>query len=187
MPLQKEPSAACLTPRTPGSGTSGSCTPYCPARINVPGANGDPGYLARRVTAALQAGRRPELNLAGCVQCYSCATVCPRSVSIGGIINAVYETEQVQPVFRRILLDRGGLTPQAFFPVYASKGRFGNFIAKTIRYPYRVAGRAVDEVRRLLSHPVGASAFSPPEHPAPARISAPPDQVFHLRSCCAFN
>jgi len=165
----------------------GSCTPYCPARINAPGANGDPGYLARRVTAALQAGRRPEVNLADCVQCYSCETVCPRSVSIGGIINAVYEAEHVQPIFRRMLLDRGCLPSHAFFPVYASKGRLANFVAKVVRYPYRVDGRAADEVRSLLENPVGASAFSPPNGTEPARPLAPPDRVFHLRSCCAFN
>ncbi len=165
----------------------GSCTPYCPARINDPGADGDPGYLARRVTAALQAGRRPEINLADCVQCYSCETACPRSVSIGGIINAVYETEHSQPVFRRMLLDRGGLPSYAFFPLYASKGRFGNFVAKAIRYPHRVDERAVDEVRKLLFNPVGASAFSLNGHMAPKRPLTAPDQVFHLRSCCAFN
>ncbi|MDV2482830.1 hypothetical protein F8E02_12690 [Methanoculleus sp. Wushi-C6] len=165
----------------------GSCTPYCPARINDPGANGDSGYLARGVTAALQAGRRPEINLADCVQCYSCETICPRSVSIGGIINAVYETEHVQPVFRRMLLDRGGLPPYAFLPVYASRRRLGNFVAKAVRHPYRVDERAVAEVGSLLLRPVDASAFSLNGHAAPKRPLTPPDQVFHLRSCCAFN
>ncbi|WP_292366175.1 MULTISPECIES: (Fe-S)-binding protein [unclassified Methanoculleus] len=165
----------------------GSCTPYCPARINDPGANGDPGYLARKVTAALQAGRRPELNLSDCVQCYSCETACPRSVSIGGIINAVYETEHLQPIFRKMLLDRGGLPPQAFLPVYVSRGRFRKFVAKAVRYPYPVDSRAIDEVRRLLLHPLKASVFSPPGHPAQKRPLTRPDQVFHLNSCCAFN
>ncbi len=165
----------------------GSCTPHCPARINKPEANGDRGYLARRVTAALQAGRRPEINFADCVQCYSCETVCPRSISIGGIINAVYETEHVQPVFRRMLLDRGCLPAQAFLPLYISRGRLGNFVSKAVRYPYQVNDGAVDEVRKLLLHPVAASAFSPPAHPAPRRPLTPPDRVFHLRSCCAFN
>ncbi|MCK9298087.1 MAG: heterodisulfide reductase-related iron-sulfur binding cluster [Methanoculleus sp.] len=165
----------------------GSCTPHCPARINDPGANGDQGYLARKVTAALQAGRRPELNLSECVQCYSCETVCPRSVSIGGIINAVYETEHLQPVFRKMLLDRGGLPPQAFLPVYVSSGRFGKFVAKIIRHPSPADARAVDEVRRLLLHPLKASVFSPPGHPAPKRPLTRPDRVFHLKSCCAFN
>lgn len=165
----------------------GSCTPHCPARINDPGANGDPGYLARKVTAALQAGRRPELNLSDCVQCYSCETVCPRSVSIGGIINAVYETEHLQPVFRKMLLDRGGLPPLAFLPVYVSSGRFGKFVAKAIRYPSPVDAGAVDEVRRLLLHPLKASVFFSPGHPAPKRLLARPNRVFHLTSCCAFN
>ena len=165
----------------------GSCTPYCPARINDPGANGDRGYLARKVTAALQAGRRPELNLSDCVQCYSCETVCPRSVSIGGIINAVYETEHLQPIFRKMLLDRGGLPPQAFLPVYTSRGRFRKFVAKAILHPYPVDAGAVDEVRKLLLHPLKASVFSPPGHPAPKRSLTRPDQVFHLNSCCAFN
>lgn len=165
----------------------GSCTPYCPARINDPGANRDPGYLARKVTAALQAGRRPELNLSDCVQCYSCETACPRSVSIGGIINAVYEMEHLQPVFRKMLLDRGGLPPQAFLPVYVSRGRFRKFVAKAVRYPYPVDSRAIDEVRRLLLHPLKASVFSPPGHPAQKRPLTRPDQVFHLNSCCAFN
>ncbi len=165
----------------------GSCTPYCPAQINYPGANGDREYLARKVTAALQAGRRPEINLADCVQCYSCETVCPRSVSIGGIINAVYETEHLQPVFRRMLLERAGLPPQAFLPLYTSRGRFRKFVAKAIRYPYPADTGAVDEVRRLLFHPLKASVFSPPGHPAPKRPLTRPDQVFHLNSCCAFN
>ncbi|WP_292520484.1 heterodisulfide reductase-related iron-sulfur binding cluster [Methanoculleus sp.] len=165
----------------------GSCTPYCPAQINDPGSNGDSGYLARKVTAALQAGRHPEINLADCVQCYSCETVCPRSVSIGGIINAVYEMEHVHPVFRRMLLDRGGLPPHAFLPLYASKGRLRNFVTKTVRHPYRADERAVDEARRLLLHPVAASAFSLPGHPTQKQPLAPPDRVFHLRSCCAFN
>ncbi|MBA7474296.1 hypothetical protein ES707_09644 [subsurface metagenome] len=165
----------------------GSCTPYCPAQINDPETNGDWGYLARKVTAALQAGRRPEINLSDCVQCYSCETVCPRSVSIGGIINAVYETEHLQPVFRRMLLDRGGLPPHAFLPLYTGGGRFRKFVAKAIRYPYPVDDRAVDEVRRLLLHPVEASVFSPPGHAAPKRPLTRPDQVFHLNSCCAFN
>ncbi|BBL68726.1 heterodisulfide reductase-related iron-sulfur binding cluster [Methanoculleus chikugoensis] len=165
----------------------GSCTPYCPARINDPGANGDPGYLARRVTAALQAGRRPGLDLADCVQCYSCETVCPRSVSIGGIINAVYETERLQPVFRRMLLDRGGLPPRAFLPLYMERGHLRKFIAKAIRYPYPADGRAIDEVRRLLLHPVDASAFSVPGHLPQRQPLARPDRVFHLNSCCAFN
>ncbi|MDN7013512.1 hypothetical protein FGW20_10795 [Methanoculleus sp. FWC-SCC3] len=165
----------------------GSCTPYCPARINDPGANGDPGYLARKVTAALQAGRQPGLDLAVCVQCYSCETVCPRSVSIGGIVNAVYETERLQPVFRRMLLDRGGLPPRAFLPLYTERGHFHKFIAKAVRYPYPVDGRAIDEVRRLLLRPVDASAFSVPGHRPPRRLLARPDRVFHLNSCCAFN
>jgi hypothetical protein len=47
--------------------------------------------------------------------------------------------------------------------------------------------RAVDEVRKLLFNPVGASAFSLNGHMAPKRPLTAPDQVFHLRSCCAFN
>lgn len=47
--------------------------------------------------------------------------------------------------------------------------------------------RAVDEVRRLLLHPIKASVFSPSGHPAPRRPLARPDRVFHLKSCCAFN
>jgi len=165
----------------------GSCTPYCPAQINDLEANGDCGYLARKVTAALQAGRRPEIDLSDCVQCYSCETVCPRSVSIGGIINAVYETEHIQPIFRRMLLDRGCLPPHAFLPLYTGRGQIKKFVAKAIQYPCPVDDRAVDEVRRLLLHPVEASAFSRPGHPAPKRPLARPDQVFHLTSCCAFN
>nr|WP_303714037.1 heterodisulfide reductase-related iron-sulfur binding cluster [Methanoculleus marisnigri] len=165
----------------------GSCTPYCPAQINDPETYGGRGYLARKVTAALQAGRRPDINLSDCVQCYSCETVCPRSVSIGGIINAVYETEHLQPVFRRMLLDRGGLPPQVFLPLYTGRGRFGKFVAKAIQHPYPVDDRAVDEVRRLLLHPIKASVFSPSGHPAPRRPLARPDRVFHLKSCCAFN
>jgi heterodisulfide reductase subunit B len=165
----------------------GSCTPYCTARINNPGANGDPGYLARRVTAALQAGRSPGIELDDCVQCYSCATVCPRSVSIGGIINAVYEAKRLQPVFRKMLLDRGGLPPRAFLPLYTERGNFRKFIAKAIRYPYPVDGRAVDEVRQLLLHPVSASAFTASGDRPPGRPLARPDRVFHLKSCCAFN
>ncbi|MCM2466194.1 (Fe-S)-binding protein [Methanoculleus oceani] len=165
----------------------GSCTPYCPAQINDPETPGDRGYLARKVTAALQAGRRPEIDLSDCVQCYSCETVCPRSVSIGGIINAVYEMEHLQPVFRRMLLDRGGLPPYAFLPLYTGRGQFRKFAAKAIRHPYPVDERAVDEVRRLLLHPLKASVFSPPGHPAPKRPLTRPDRVFHLNSCCAFN
>lgn len=165
----------------------GSCTPYCPARINNPGANGDRGYLARKVTAALQAGGRPGVDLADCVQCYSCETICPRSVSVGGIINAVYETERLQPIFRRMLLDRGGLPPRAFLPLYVERGNLRKFVAKAIRYPYPVDGRAVDEVRRLLLHPIDASAFSAPGHSLLREPLARPDRVFHLNSCCAFN
>ena len=165
----------------------GSCTPYCPARINDPGADGDRGYLARKVTAALQAGRRPEIALADCVQCYSCETVCPRSVSVGGIINAVYEMERIQPIFREMLLHRGGLPPLAFLPLYTGRNRLGKFVAKAVRLPHRVDARAVDEVKRLLLHPVEASAFTPPERHAPKRPLARPDRVFHLTSCCAFN
>lgn len=165
----------------------GSCTPYCTARINDPGTERDWGYLARKVTAALQAGRCPEIDLSDCVQCYSCATACPRSVSIGGIINAVYETEHTQPLFRRMLLDRGCLPPPAFLPLYTGRGRFRKFVAKAIRRPSPVDARAVDEVRKMLLHPVRASTFCESGDRALRRPLTPPDRVFHLTSCCAFN
>jgi len=165
----------------------GSCTPYCTARINDPGTDRDWGYLARKVTAALQAGRCPDIDLSACVQCYSCATACPRSISIGGIINAVYETEHTQPLFRRMLLERGCLPPPAFLPLYTGRGRFRKFVAKAALRPSPVDARAVDEVRTMLLSPVPASTFSHPGGHVPKRPSAPPDRVFHLTSCCAFN
>ncbi|HOI57533.1 MULTISPECIES: heterodisulfide reductase-related iron-sulfur binding cluster [unclassified Methanoculleus] len=165
----------------------GSCTPYCTAQINDPGTERDWGYLARKVTAALQAGRCPDIDLSDCVQCYSCETACPRSVSIGGIINAVYEAEHAQPLFRKMLLDRGCLPPPAFLPLYTGRGRFRKFVAKAALRPSPVDARAVDEVRKMLLHPVRASTFSHPGGHVPERPSAPPDRVVHLTSCCAFN
>jgi len=165
----------------------GSCTPLCPAQIYSPENDTAGQYIPRKLIQSVRSGSQPALCIDDCVQCYTCETVCPQGISIGGIVNAMYDERDERLPFKALLQKCGQLPPRAFFPIYATRWKLGNYMRKAVTCRHRVSGHAIAEMRQLMASPLPVSRIAPPAQSNGRVALGRLDRVFHLRSCCAFN
>jgi heterodisulfide reductase subunit B/ferredoxin len=165
----------------------GSCTPLCPAQINSPENDSAGRYVPRKLIQSVRSGSQLGINIDDCVQCYTCETLCPKGISIGGIINAMYDERDERLPFKALLQKCGQLPPRAFFPIYATRWKIGNFMRKAVTCRHRVNERAIREIQQLTANPLPVSHIVPSVNGSRRKALPRVDGVFHLRSCCAFN
>ncbi len=163
----------------------GACTPFCPAALddaNDPGG----GYLPRMITAPIRSGAPTTAPIDACVQCYTCHTICQRGVSVGGIVNALYERRGEGGRIGRLLASDGMLPPRAFLPFYTRGLDVCNYIWNRWRHQRRIEPESIRDQRRLLALRQPARLLPGVREQEPQR-GADVENVFLLQSCCNFN
>ncbi len=164
----------------------GACTPMCPGALD------SKGYLPRKMNGYLNSGYPPEKksiqDIDECVQCYSCESACPRGISVGGIINALYEDRSNKTSnnnqLKSVLKKYGMLPGMAFLQFYG--GNIKNYANKELFHGRKVDKRAITELNDLFclsSQMPKMSVVKSNEKSKMHKI----DKVYNVRSCCNFN
>ncbi len=161
----------------------GTCTPFCPGALET-----DFAFLPRRVTAAIAENRPLGLEIDACVQCLRCAVACPQGISVGAMVNALYEARMGLRPFREFVRMAGMIPATGFLPLYTRSLDPLAFAQKKLGYRRVVTAGAAEELRQLFGPQPDARAvvLAAVDHRPPPAVPVP-DEVYGFQSCCAFN
>lgn len=161
----------------------GTCTPFCTGALETNFA-----FLPRKVTAAIAGNRPLEVEIDQCVQCMRCGVLCPRGITVGSMVNALYEVRQGLRPFREIIRIAGMIPAAGFLPLYTRGLDPFAFAQKKLGYKRVVTSGATAELRELLRpEPDGRAIVLSEGERRPRPPSPVPDEVYGFQSCCAFN